>query len=144
MHFVKAFIQEVKIYTCLPLQIYHGFAVCNYKIFKEVILVLGLKNLSDGLLNAAEKVEGINNALTAKKNAVKEAVSDKINDAKDAVNDAKDAVSDKINDAKETVSDKISDAKETVIETKENAATAIKGAARNHLKSTVQEINKNA
>ena len=40
--------------------------------------------------------------------------------------------------------DSISDAKETVIETKENAETAIKGAARNHLKATVQEINKNA
>ena len=42
--------------------------------------MLGLKNLSDGLLNAAEKVDDINSALTAKKNAVKEAVSDKIND----------------------------------------------------------------
>lgn len=95
--------------------------------------MLGLGNLSDGLINASEKVDALNSKLTAKKNAVKEAVSEKISDAKEAVDDAK-----------ETVSDKISDAKDAVIETKENVATAVKGMARDHLKKTVQEINKNA
>ena len=70
--------------------------------------MLGLNNLSDGLLNAAEKVENLNNTLTAKKNAVKEAVNDKISDAK------------------------------------ENVENAVKNATRKHLKSTVEEINKNA
>ena len=91
--------------------------------------MLGLGNLSDGLLNAAEKVEGLNNTLKAKKDAVKEAVNDKINDAKIAVDDAKDAVS---------------DAKDAVSDAKDNVATAVKNAARNHLKSTVEQINKNA
>ncbi len=77
--------------------------------------MLGLGNLSDGLLNAAEKVDNLNNALKAKKDAVKEAVSDKINDAKEAVE-----------------------------ETKESAATAVKNVARKSLKSTVEQINKNA
>ena len=95
--------------------------------------MLGLNNLSDGLLNAAEKVDELNSKLTEKKNAVKDAVNEKISDAKDAVDDAKDAVA-----------DKLSDAKESVIETKDNVATAVKGVARNHLKQTVQEINKNA
>ena len=93
--------------------------------------MLGLKNLSDGLLDAAEKVEGINKTLTDKKNEVKAAVSEKISDAKDAVDDAKEAVS-----------EKISDAKDAVIETKENAETAVKNVARNSLKNTMQEINK--
>ena len=93
--------------------------------------MLGLGNLSEGLLNAAEKVEGLNKTLKTKKDEVKEAVNDKISDAKDAVADAKAAVN-----------DKISDAKESVIETKENVETAVKSAARNSLKNTVQEINK--
>ena len=91
--------------------------------------MLGLGNLSDGLLNAAEKVEGLNNSLKAKKDAVKEAVNDKINDAKIAVDDAKEAVG---------------DAKEAMSDAKENVATAVKNVARNHLKSTVEQINKNA
>ena len=105
----------------------------NLKMFREVKIMLGLGNLSDGLLNAAEKVDNLNNALKAKKDAVKEAVSDKISDAKDAVAETKEAVSDKINDAKEAVE-----------ETKENAATAVKNVARQSLKSTVEQINKNA
>lgn len=91
--------------------------------------MLGLGNLSDGLINAAEKVESLNNALTAKKNAVKEAVNDKINDAKIAVDDAKGAV--------DTVKESVSDAKE-------NVTTAVKNVARNSLKSTVEQINKNS
>lgn len=103
-----------------------------YVLGRNKFFMLGLNNLSDGLLSAAEKVDELNNKLTAKKNAVKEAVAEKISDAEDAVHDAKDAVSDRINDAKETV-----------IETKDNVATAVKDAARNSLKKTVQEINKN-
>lgn len=91
--------------------------------------MLGLKNLSDGLLDAAEKVEGLNDTLTAKKNAVKETVNDKINDAKIAVDDAKETVS--------TLKDSAGEVKESVV-------TAVKNAARKHLKSTVEEINKNA
>ena len=91
--------------------------------------MLGLGNLSDGLLNAAEKVEGLNNALKAKKDAGKEAVNDKVNDAKIAVDDAKEAVG---------------GAKEAVSDAKDSLATAFKNAARNHLKSTVEQINKNA
>ena len=91
--------------------------------------MLGLNNLTDGLLNAAEKVEGINNKLTAKKNAVKEAVNGKISDAKMAVEDAKGAAG---------------IIKESVSDAKENVTTAVKNVARSHLKSTVEEINKNA
>lgn len=91
--------------------------------------MLGLNNLSDGLHNAAEKVENLNDTLTAKKNAVKETVNDKINDAKIAVDDAKETVS--------TLKDSAGEVKESVV-------TAVKNAARKHLKSTVEEINKNA